>query len=60
VDRLRKDIDIPRPLLEKWRRGRYFGPSFRDDLLRIYQHRKMVLAIFDELVLNERGHYRLQ
>ena len=60
VDRLRKDIDIPRPLLEKWRRARYFEPAFRNALWRIYQHRKMVLAIFDELVLNERGHYRLQ
>lgn len=60
VDKLRKDIDIPRPLLEKWQRARYFEPSFRDNLRRLYSYRKTVLAIFDELVLNERGRYRLQ
>jgi hypothetical protein len=60
VDRLRNDIDIPRPLLEKWQRARYYEPSFRDALQRVYQYRKTVLAIFDELVLNERGQYRLQ
>ncbi len=60
VDRLRKDIDVPRPLLDKWQRARYYEPSFRDALQRVYSYRKTVLAIFDELVLNERGRFRLQ
>ena len=60
VDRLRKDIDVPRPLLDKWLRARYYEPSFRNALQRVYSYRKTVLAIFDELVLNERGRYRLQ
>jgi hypothetical protein len=57
---LRKDIDIPRRLFEKWQRARYFEPSFRDALRRVYQHRKMVLAFFDELVLTERVKSRVQ
>ena len=60
VDRLRKDIDIPRPVIEKWIRRRQYEPSFREALQRVYRYRKTVLAIFDELVLNERGPYRLQ
>ncbi len=60
VDRLRKDIDVPRPVLEKWMRARYYEPSFREALTRVYNYRKTVLAIFDELVLNERVQARLQ
>jgi hypothetical protein len=60
VDRLRRDIDIPRPVIEKWMKARYYEPSFRDALRRVYRYRKTVLAIFDELVLNERGHLRVQ
>jgi hypothetical protein len=60
VETLRKDIDIPRRLFDKWQRARYFEPSFRDSLRRVYHHRKMVLAFFDELVLSERARSRLQ
>jgi hypothetical protein len=60
VDRLRRDIDVPRPILEKWMQARRYEPSFRDTLQRIYHYRKTVLAIFDELLLHERGSYRLQ
>lgn len=60
VDALRKDIDVPRPLVEKWMKARRYEPSFRDTLVRLYNYRKQVLAIFDELVLNERTKNRLQ
>lgn len=60
VDRLRRDIDVPRPVLDKWMKARYYEPSFREALQRIYSYRKTVLAIFDELVLNERGRLRVQ
>jgi hypothetical protein len=60
VDALRKDIDVPRPLLEKWLKRRQYEPEFRTALKRVYSYRKLVLAIFDELVLNERGRVRVQ
>jgi hypothetical protein len=60
VEALRKDIDVPKALLEKWLHPRRYEPSFRDSLRRIYTYRKQVLAIFDELVLNERNRARLQ
>ena len=60
VEALRRDIDVPKETLEKWLRPRRYEPNFRDSLRRIYQYRKQVLAIFDELVLNERNRARLQ
>ncbi len=57
---LRKDIDVPKATLEKWLRPRRYEPDFRETLRRIYQYRKQVLAIFDELVLNEKNRARLQ
>lgn len=60
VEALRRDIDIPRPVLEKWTNQRRFEPNFRDNLQRVYTYRKQVLAIFDELVLNEKNRARLQ
>ena len=60
VETLRKDIDVPRRLFEKWQRARYYEPSFRNSLRRVYYHRKMVLAFFDELVLSERARSLLQ
>ena len=59
ADALRRDIDVPGPVLEKWRKRQY-EPSFRDAIKRIYSYRKQVLAIFDELVLHERIRPRLQ
>lgn len=57
---LRRDIDVPKSTLEKWLRPRRYEPDFRENLRRIYQYRKQVLAIFDELVLNEKNRARLQ
>ena len=54
ADALRRDIDVPRPLLEKWLQPQRYEESFRDNLRRMYTYRKKVLAIFDELVTKER------
>jgi hypothetical protein len=59
-DDLRRDIDVPRPLLEKWLSPRRYEEEFRDDLRRMYTYRKKVLAIFDELVLREKFRLRIQ
>ncbi len=60
ADLLRRDIDIPKPLLEKWMSSARFEPSFRESLQRLYRYRKQVLAIFEELVSNERIRARVQ
>ena len=39
---------------------RQYAENFRDNLKRIYTYRKRVLAIFDELVMNERNRQRIQ
>lgn len=57
---LRRDIDIPKPLLDKWMTSNRFEPSFRENLQRLYRYRKQVLAIFEELISSERSRARLQ
>jgi len=57
---LRRDIDVPKPVLEKWMRPYRYDPNFRENLKKMYQYRKRVLAIFDELVTNEKNRARLQ
>jgi hypothetical protein len=52
-DTLRRDIDVPRPVLEKWLKTNRYESGFKDALKRVYSYRKQVLAIFDELVQNE-------
>ena len=60
VDALRQDIDVPRPMLDKWLKAKDFEEAFRDNLKRVYTYRKQVLAIFDGLVLNEQNRPRVQ
>jgi hypothetical protein len=60
VEALRQDIDVPKAIIEKWLKARDFEESFRENLQRVYQYRKQVLAIFDGLVLNEQNRARLQ
>lgn len=55
ADTLRRDIDVPRPVVEKWLKTKRHETNFKDTLKRVYTYRKQVLAIFDELVLNERN-----
>ncbi len=57
---LRRDIEIPRPLFEKLMNSPKYDPTFRESLARVYRYRRLVLAIFDELVCNNERAYRLQ
>jgi hypothetical protein len=57
---LRRDIDVPKPLIEKWLKAQRYETNFRDTLRRVYTYRKQVLAIFDELVYNEKNRPRVQ
>ena len=57
---LRRDIDVPKPLIQKWLKTQRYETNFRDTLRRVYTYRKQVLAIFDELVHNEKNLPRLQ
>ena len=60
IEALRQDIDVPRSMMDKWMRAPDFEISFRENLQRIYQYRKHVLAIFDGLVSNDQMQPRLQ
>jgi hypothetical protein len=59
ADDLRRDIDVPRPVLDKWRQPQRYEERFRVSLQRMYFYRKQVLAIFDELVLKEKHRVRV-
>lgn len=59
AEALRRDIDVPKPVLEKWLKARRYESSFQENLKRIYNYRKQVLAIFDELVDNEKNRARI-
>jgi hypothetical protein len=56
---LRKDIDVPKKLLEKLLRRHRNESAVRAKLQRVYSYRKQVLAIFDELVTRERIRERI-
>lgn len=60
AEALRRDIDVPKPMLEKWLKTQRYEGSFKQALRRVYFYRKQVLAIFDELVMNERLRPRVQ
>lgn len=60
VDEIRQDIDVPKATLAKWLNPGRYEPGFQESLKRVYQYRKQVLAIFDELVLHEKHRARLQ
>jgi len=59
ADDLRREIDVPRPLLSKWLQPQRYEDNFRDSLRQMYSYRKKVLAIFDELVLKEKHRVRI-
>ena len=54
ADSLRRDIDVPRKLLDKLLKRHRNELAVQARLQRAYQYRKQVLAIFDELVIRER------
>ena len=47
-------------MLDEWLKARDFETGFRQDLQRVYEYRKQVLAIFDGLISNEQMRPRLQ
>ena len=59
-EKLRKDIEIPRTIFEKWLRHPHYDGEFRENVKRIYKFRRQVLAVFDELVDRERIKERFQ
>ena len=54
ADTLRRDIDVPRKLLDKLMKRHQNEQAMRAKVARAYWYRKQVLAIFDELVTRER------
>jgi hypothetical protein len=54
ADTLRRDIDVPRKLLDKLLKRHRNELGVQARLHRAYHYRKQVLAIFDELVTRER------
>jgi len=59
AETLRRDIDVPRKLLDKLLRRHRNELAVREKFQRIYFYRKQVLAIFDELVTRERMRERV-
>jgi hypothetical protein len=59
AESLRRDIDVPKPILDKWLQPQRYETDFRDSLRKMYAYRKKVLAIFDELVLKEKYRIRI-
>lgn len=60
ADSLRRDIELPRELVDKMVSRKPYEDSFKDSIHRVYRYRRRVLAIFDELVLSQRTRLRLQ
>jgi hypothetical protein len=54
AEALRKDIELPRKLVEKLLKRHRNEISVQEKLKNVYQYRQQVLAIFDELVTRER------
>ncbi|MBL8217426.1 MAG: hypothetical protein JNK87_42285 [Bryobacterales bacterium] len=56
---LRRDIAISKETLQKWQLH-YRNDSLWQSLQRVYEYRQQVLAIFNEMVTNERNMPRIQ
>src|SRR4249920_9922 len=59
AETLRRDIDVPKKLLEKLMRRHRNEQAVRQKLRQVYSYRKQVLAIFEELVTRERVRERV-
>ncbi len=59
AETLRRDIDVPKKLLEKLMRRHRNEIAVRQKLRQVYSYRKQVLAIFEELVNRERTRERV-
>jgi hypothetical protein len=60
AESLRRDIDVPKKLLDKLLRRHRNELAVREKLQQVYHFRKQVLAVFDELVTRERIRERIQ
>ena len=60
AETLRRDIDVPKKLFDKLLRRHRNELAMRQKVRQVYQYRKQVLAVFDELVTRERTRERLQ
>lgn len=60
AETLRRDIDVPKKLLDKLLKRHKNEEQVREKLQRVYSYRKQVLAVFDELVTREKTRERLQ
>lgn len=60
AEALRRDIDVPKKLLDKMMKRHRNEMAVREKLQRVYEYRKQVLAVFDELVTRERTRERVQ
>ncbi len=60
AEALRRDIDVPKKLLDKLLKRHQSEVQVREKLQRVYYYRKQVLAVFDELVTREKTRERLQ
>ena len=60
AESLRSDIDVPKKLLDKLLRRHRNELAMREKLRQVYNYRKQVLAVFDELVTRERTRERVQ
>ena len=60
ADQLRRDIEIPKETFDRWLKHPLYDIDFRESVKRIYYFRRKVLAVFDELVDQERIKARLQ
>jgi hypothetical protein len=60
AETLRRDIDVPKKLLDKLMRRHRNELAVRENLRRVFYYRKQVLAVFDELVTRERTRERIQ
>jgi hypothetical protein len=54
AESLRRDIDVPKKLIDKLLKRHRNEQQVRERLHRAYVYRKQVLAVFDELVTRER------
>ncbi len=59
ADKLRRDIEIPKIIFEKWLSHPHYDGEFRERAKRVYFFRRQVLAVFDEMVDRERLKARL-
>jgi hypothetical protein len=55
ADELRRDIDFPQKLMTKWQRRHDPQAPSKEELEKLYDFRKRVLAIFNFLVSSETG-----